>query len=343
MTAKLQFRRGLEEREIACAPLLTIGRSPPNEIVIPHPKISRNHAMIRMLGQGEYYLIDDGSTNGTFLNGKRVVMPTLLKDLDVIVLEDCTLTFRAAHGGAAAEPEEDAPATVTMTSMGIELEDVTMLVCDIRNYTPISESMPPNELAALMAKWFKMATKVIAECHGTIDKFIGDAILVRWVSGIGKPTARGAGANDTNIEHRTSNAEGIGKSGHPPVVEALRAARKLDEVCALVNATFKHLPYPFKIGVGINTGQAVLGSIGGSGYREYTVIGDSVNMAFRFETESKRLGKDIVIGPDSYKRLPERLWDCALQTVTVKGKSEPISVWAISFSEVEALLAKAAE
>lgn len=319
MTAKLQYKRGQEEKELACAPLMTIGRTPPNEIVIPNPRISRNHAMIRMLGQGEYYLIDVGSTNGTFLNGKRVVTPTLLKELDIIALEDCTLTFRAARDAAKApDSEEDEDVTVTMTSMGIVMEEITLLVCDIRNYTPISESLPPNELASLMAKWFKMATKVIEECSGTIDKFIGDAIMVRWSSG-------------------------SGKSERSSVINALSAAKKLNEICTQVSATVKQLPYPFRVGVGINTGRAVLGSIGGSGYREYTAIGDSVNMAFRFETESKALGKDIVIGPESYKYLPKPLWDGSCQSVTVKGKSDPISVWAITFDEIDAVLAAAAD
>ena len=267
-----------------------------------------------MLGQGEYYLIDVGSTNGTFLNGKRVVTPTQLKDLDVITLEDCTLTYRTTPEPVAVdESDDDGQLTVTMTSMGVQVEEITLLVCDIRNYTPISESMPPNELAALMAKWFKMATKVIEECSGTIDKFIGDAIMVRWSSA-------------------------AGKSECSCVRNALQAAKKLNEICTQVNAAFTRLPYPFKIGVGINTGQAVLGSIGGAGYREYTAIGDSVNMAFRFETESKSLGKDVVIGPDSYKHLAKPLWERSLRSVTVKGKSEAIAVWAITFDEIDKVL-----
>ncbi len=315
MTAKLQYKRGEEEREIACTALLTIGRTPPNEIVVPHPKVSRNHAMIRMLKPDEYYLIDVGSTNGTCLNGKRIVTPTLLKDLDVITLEDCTLTFREIQAQTrTAERDEEGPMTVTMTSVGIEMEEVTLLVCDVRNYTPISESLPPSELAALMARWFKAATKAIAECSGTIDKFIGDAIMVRWTASAGKGDAR-------------------------PVLNALRAAKKLSDICTQVNASVHNLPHPFRIGVGINTGRAVLGTIGGAGYREYTAIGDSVNTAFRFETESKRLGKDIVIGPDSYKHTPKCLWEGALQSVAVKGKSEPISVWAITFAELDAILA----
>jgi len=64
-----------------------------------------------------------------------------------------------------------------------------------------------------------------------------------------------------------------------------------------------------------------------------------VNMAFRFENESKILGKDIVIGPDSYTHLPKRLWSSELRSVTVKGKSAPVAVWAITFDEIAGILA----
>ena len=204
--------------------------------------------------------------------------------------------------------------TVTMTSVGIEVEEVTFLVCDIRNYTPLSESLAPSSLAALMARWFKSATQAIAEGFGTVDKFIGDAVMVRW-----KPDA--------------------GKDAAWPVLCALRVAKRLSDICAEVNRTVPGLPCPFRIGVGINTGRAVLGTLGGSGYREYTAIGDAVNMAFRFESESKALGKDVVVGPDSYKHLPRRAWERACRDVTVKGKNEPVSVWAIAFDEIDAILA----
>jgi len=318
MAARLHVKRGDEQRDIVCAPLVTIGRTPPNDVLVPHPKVSRNHAMIRMLEAGEYYLVDVGSTNGTFLNGKRVVAPVQLKDCDVVTVEDCTLTFVDERVPAVREqePDDDAQLTVTMSSLDVELVEITLFVCDIRNYTPISESLPPNELAGLMSRWFKAATKEIEACSGTIDKFIGDAIMVRW-------------------------APGPGQDARPGVLNALRVARRLNEICTLFSATVPRLPCPFRIGAGINTGQAVLGSIGGSGYREYTAIGDAVNMAFRFESESKALGKDIVVGPESYRHLPPALWSGGLRTVTVKGKSEPVSVWAVSFDEVEAIVAAA--
>jgi adenylate cyclase len=117
MVAKLSYNRGTEAREISCASVLTIGRVPPNEIVIPHPKVSRNHAMIRMLQPGEYYLIDIGSTNGTLLNGQRIVVPMLLKDGDAISIEDCVLIFHAPlvpapEAGEGADDDGGAEMTI---------------------------------------------------------------------------------------------------------------------------------------------------------------------------------------------------------------------------------------
>ncbi len=312
MAAKLLYTEGAEQREFACVPLMTIGRTPPNDIVIPNPRVSRNHAMIRMLAPETYYLIDVGSTNGTFLNGKRVVTPELLKNGDSITIEDSVVRFQAEDTHCDAPvADADSNATHTMTSFGVKVEVITLLVCDIRGYTQISEKMAAGDLSALMGNWFKRATQVIESCRGTIDKFIGDAIMVRWSS-----------------EHSSGVAE--------TVRDALLAAQRLYEVCCRINESGK-LAEPFRVGIGINTGQAVLGSIGGRGYREYTAIGDAVNMAFRFETASKELGKDIVIGPDACRHLPEAWWTGALRSVTVKGKGEPIAVWAIDFGDIAKL------
>lgn len=312
MVAKLTYRREQDEREISCSPVMTIGRVPPNDIVVAHPKVSRSHAMIRMLKQGEYYLVDIGSTNGTFLNGKRIVMPTALKDGDVIEIEDCTMTFHAPQAQVDDREEGETIAQMTMTSVVDMTSEITILVCDIRNYTDISEKLPAKDLAQIMAKWFKFATQVIEEHAGTIDKFIGDAIMVRWT-----------------INYKKNVKESV--------VHALQVAKRLDEISAQINQLFPGLPRPFRVGVGINTGPAALGSMGGVGYREYTALGDAVNMAFRFESESKNLGKDVVVGYESCIHLPSSLWEHSLKSVTVKGKAEPVSVWAVSFAELAAV------
>ena len=315
MVAKFIFKRGDEVKEIPCAPLLTIGRVPPNDIVVHHPKVSRNHALIRMLQPGDYYVIDIGSTNGTLVNNKRIVMPTLLANGDVIAIEDGTLTFQAQEAVAEDEDGDDATmAQMTMASSMADLtSEITILVCDIRSYTSLSEKMPTKDLAQMMAKWFKMATQVIEENAGTIDKFIGDAVMVRWTI--------------------------MNKNVKESVIHALKVAKALNDMSIQINQLFAAtLPHPFRVGVGINSGTAALGSLGGAGYREFTALGDAVNMAFRFESETRNLGKDVVVGIDSCSHLPKELWEQVLVPVTVKGKTEAISVWPLTFMELEKVI-----
>jgi len=302
-----------DEREMLCPPLLTIGRTPPNEVVVPHPLVSRNHAIVRMLSPGEYYLIDMGSTNGTYLNGQRVVMPTLLNDLDVICLEGCVITFRVEREPVCDEDADDGEVTMTMTSVGLQPEEITFLVCDIRNYTKISEQISPKALASVMARWFKQVTKVIETCGGTIDKFIGDAVMARWAT--------------ATFGNKQS-----------AVGRALEAAVALDSICGEINQLHSELPCPFRIGAGINTGRAILGNMGGGIYREYTAIGDAVNLAFRFESASKTLDTDVVIGPESYQNLTERFWKDRCQSLNVKGRDVPILVWPVRFAEARAMI-----
>lgn len=313
MSTTLLIKTDGNEREILCPPLLTIGRTPPNEVVVSHPRVSRNHAIVRMLRPGEYYVIDMGSTNGTCLNGQRVVMPTLLNDQDVISLEGCTITFRVGSETGYNEEADTAEVTLTMTSAGQQPEEITLLVCDIRNYTKISEQIPPSALASVMARWFKQVTKVIETCGGTIDKFIGDAVMARWAT------------------------DAVGDK-QAAVSRALEAAVALDGVCGEINQEYSNLPFPFRIGAGINTGRAILGNMGGGAYREYTAIGDVVNLAFRFESASKTLDADIVIGLGAYQNLDERFWKGRCQSVNIKGRDAPISVWPLRFADARTIV-----
>lgn len=85
--------------------------------------------------------------------------------------------------------------------------------------------------------------------------------------------------------------------------------------------------------MGINTGRAVLGNVGGSIGRDYTAIGDAVNMAFRIEAATRTLNTDIVLGKDSYKHLPESVWKGKTHKINVKGKSTEIDVCALNFDK----------
>lgn len=98
------------------------------------------------------------------------------------------------------------------------------------------------------------------------------------------------------------------------------------------------LPLPLRIGVGINSGQALLGNMGGNIHRDYTAIGDTVNVTFRLEAETRNLGKDVVIGPECHKAVPADTCRKHLRQVTVKGKTAPIDVCAFTFAELAELV-----
>jgi adenylate cyclase len=127
----------------------SIGRSPKNAIVLDWPKVSRRHAIINVQNVGEFWLIDLGSSNGTFLNKRRIPQPVRLCDRDQIVIGDIVFTFR--------QPDEitDDYRTTHIERTIREIENVPcwLLVADIENFTPLSHSLTSERLAVLIGGW----------------------------------------------------------------------------------------------------------------------------------------------------------------------------------------------
>ena len=294
---------------------MTIGRVPPNDIALPSDlKVSRNHALIRVMGNGRYYLIDLGSSNGTSVNGNRVMVPYELKDADTIKIGDSIIEFKWSAPSAAVRGQEPDAAGATLLTVGAAVQRMTILVADIRNFTALNEKLPPDVLARVMGHFFRDCTEAVERNGGVVDKFIGDAIMARWVVKSG------------------------GVKGS--VIDALSAVHGMWLVVQDLNRSYAELSNSFKIGCGINSGQAVLGNVGAGGTREYTALGDSVNIAFRLETASKELAKDIVMGADSYEALPKDLWQQSLQSISVKNKKEPLAVWAVTFEQLAPIISR---
>jgi adenylate cyclase len=312
MAAVLRVMIEGEERDFPCGELVTIGRDKKSDISLFDLKVSRNHAIVRQLGDGRHYVIDSGSANGTLLNDKRVLVPVPLRNGDQLLIGDHVLTFVCdAARSDPAEGEEGIQAT--LVSVGNVVQQVTILVCDVRNYTPMSEKMGVDALATVMWRWFKAASEIVERHGGVVDKYLGDAVMVRWVSG------------------RKKVAD--------PVLSALRTSVELSRAAVEINGQFPDLPFPFRVGVGINSGEAVLGTLGSGGSREYTALGDAVNIAFRLEKATKTLGKDVVVGPDSCQGLPSSLCEGRQISVEVKGKGQSLMVCAFTFQELETRLA----
>ena len=154
----------------------SIGRSPKSAIVLDSPKASRRHAIINLQNVGEFWLIDLGSSNGTFLNKRRVHQPSRLCDMDQITIGDVAFTFR--------QPEEITnEMRTTMAQQTIrETANIPcwLLVADIENFTPLSRSMVSDKLATLVGVWVATCKNIVEEHHGEIDKYLGDGFLAYW-------------------------------------------------------------------------------------------------------------------------------------------------------------------
>ena len=154
----------------------SIGRSPKSAVVLDSPKVSRRHAIINLQNVGEFWLIDLGSSNGTFLNKRRVHQPVRLCDMDQITVGDTLFTFR--------QPEEiSSELRTTMAQQTIRETaniPVWLLVADIENFTPLSRSMVSDKLATLVGGWVSACKEIVEENHGEIDKYLGDGFLAYW-------------------------------------------------------------------------------------------------------------------------------------------------------------------
>ena len=154
----------------------SLGRTAANTIVLESPKVSRRHALIHLQNIGELWLIDFGSSNGTFLNKRRIQHPVRLSDGDQITIGDQVLTLRQPLGIS----EEYKSDVVQRTLREIENIPCWLLVADIRGFTPLSRQMQSDDLDVLLGAWIFTCKQIIENQHGIINKYLGDGFLAYW-------------------------------------------------------------------------------------------------------------------------------------------------------------------
>lgn len=306
MSAVIYYNDNELGKEIDCKAVLTLGRDKNSDIVILDLLVSRNHAMIRRLGQNDYYLIDSGSSNGSFVNSQRVAIPRLLKNNDRIQIGESELVFKQEPELSPEQAADTISMEATIISSRTEIRKITVLVADIRGYTALSENIDIRTLTKLMTKWFHDVTDVISQNGGMVDKFIGDCVFALWESDFNEADS---------------------------VKKALQACLMINKITNGLNVNIEDIPKKLCIGVGINTGIASMG-IG----QDATALGDAVNVAFRLESASKLLDVDVVMSESSYTSLSK---DCPLgekKYIKVKGKQEKLKVCGLKFDDVNTLL-----
>ncbi len=199
--------------------------------------------------------------------------------------------------------------------LGGEEREMTIMFSDVRGFTTISESFKndPQGLTTLMNRFLTPLTNAILDRKGTIDKYMGDAIMAFWNAPV------------DDREHQLHACEAaLDMLDRIDVLNSQRAieAKESDQ-------TF----IPIKIGVGLNTGTCVVGNMGSDLRFDYSVLGDSVNLASRLEGQSKEYGFPIIVGSKTALAVKDKFAILELDFIMVKGKKEPEVIYAIAGRE----------
>ena len=204
--------------------------------------------------------------------------------------------------------------------LGGERREMTFLFSDIRGFTSISEKYKddPEALTDLINNLLTVLSNEILNNQGTIDKYMGDCIMAFW----------NAPTEDLNHREKSINA-------------AFAMSKALEKLNKDLNRSEEE---KLSVGIGINTGECIVGNMGSDKRFDYTVLGDAVNLASRLEGQSGNYGMQIILGEESIKNLSkEKYLICELDSIAVKGKSEPVNIYTVfdkeeTINEQEAFL-----
>ena len=176
-------------RRIGVSGTLSFGRSRKNDVVLSQKSASRRHALLNYQHDGEFWVVDLGSINGTCVNARRIFQPVKLRAGDRIELAGQTFLFR--ENAAASESAE----TLSLsTTPEFRTEPLWLLVADIENFTELTRTQPPEQLAMLVGGWFLACQKIVEAHAGRIQKFLGDGILASWLADDAAPARVAAAA-----------------------------------------------------------------------------------------------------------------------------------------------------
>ncbi|MGH8671365.1 MAG: CHASE2 domain-containing protein [Burkholderiales bacterium] len=192
------------------------------------------------------------------------------------------------------------PQKFTQELMEGQRREMTVLFSDVRNFTSMSEGLTPKQLSQMLNEYLTVMTNVIQKHNGTIDKYIGDAIMAFW------------GAPLEDPQHAR---------------HALLAAMEMQAALVDLRIKFKEKGWPeIKTGAGVNSGEINVGNMGSEFRMAYTVLGDPVNLASRLEGLTKQYGVTIMVGEATKKAIPDMVFR-ELDRVRVKGKEEPVAIF----------------
>lgn len=291
----------------------TIGRSAENAFVFDDKAMSRCHAVVQQMQPGKFYFIDFGSSNGSTLNGRRITTPVELHSGDSLICGETKLVFcKPTQESHVAEPVLRDGGTVVLRVKRL----VTVLVVDIRDFTPLARQIDEALLARSIGTWFRELGSMFRRNGCATDKYIGDAAMAVWV-------------------HETEMPD------QEKICLVLETLLEIQRLTAGLHEQFS-LPSPVRIGAGINTGLSIVGNSGPQENPDFSPLGDSVNAAFRLESATKNSGFDVALGRVTFECLsaPDAAQFFEKRMVELKGYEEPAEVWLTSYPKLGEFLVR---
>jgi adenylate cyclase len=285
-----------------------VGRVASNEIVLVDNLVSRFHAVFNASASG-IVVSDLSSLNGTFVNGRRVTTPVTLRPGDVIAIGNTQITLGPGTipGGDA---NEDTPSVAAMMrTMADPMKEVvvTILLADVVSYTNISEQLPPAKVASMLQLWFHRVSETVEEYGGEVDKYIGDCVMALW---------RGSRADEQSLATGAAEA-------------ALAILEATNALSAGGDWTY-HASNPWRCRISLNSGEALQGTLSGSRTRDFTVLGDTVNVAFRLNDLAGKIQQDIVLSAETARLIQSAFHLKPLGHSPVEGRSSAVEIFSLT-------------
>ena len=188
--------------------------------------------------------------------------------------------------------------------LGGEQREITLLFSDLEGFTPLSERLTPRQIAALLNEYFERMTRAVFSHEGTVDKFIGDAVMAFWGAPVAQPD-------------------------HP--ARAVACARDMLAALDSFNADQREKGLPtLRMRIGIHTGEALVGNLGCPSRFSFTALGDSVNLASRLESANKLSGTRVLMSEATASRLPSELATEYVDEIRVKGRERSVKVYTLA-------------
>jgi adenylate cyclase len=284
-----------------------VGRVASNEIILVDTLVSRFHAVFNASASG-IVVSDLSSLNGTFLNGRRISTPVSLHPGDVITIGSTRIAVEPGTSNGIEADDDMRGAAAMMRTMADQMKEVvvTILLADVAGYTKFSEQLAPTHVATMLQLWFSRVSETVEEHGGEVDKYIGDCVMALW---------RGSRADERTLANRAAAA----------------ALAILERTDALSGGDWVyHENWPWRCRISLNSGEALQGTLGGARARDFTVLGDTVNVAFRLNDLAGKIHQDIVLSAETARLIQAAFTVTPLGSTPLEGRTGTVEIFTVN-------------